>query len=171
MNRSGVAGAVLQTPLTPNQSINIIPKCNLENIHCSTILGAQDIGCVRPRHPHCLFYLPSLPSSFWFFVQFQIVLLFNFQITMFSNDFLQFLLFLFLRIFRTHTLQNCKGSRELKCWEKVHLPLCVMFHMPHVTYHKSWVAYHVSLFFSSFFFKQSGDTSWWRVCYQQGYPV
>ena len=35
----------------------------------------------------------------------------------------------------------------------------------------SHVVYHVSNVFFFSFFQQRGEASWWRVCYQRGYPV
>ena len=40
--------------------------------------------------------------------------------------------------------------------------------MSPVTCHMSHVTCHMSLFF--YFFLLSGETSWWRVCYQRGLP-
>ena len=47
----------------------------------------------------------------------------------------------------------------------------VTCHMSHVTYHVSGVACQVScvkFLFYFFFLGQSGEASWWRVCYQRG---
>ena len=60
-------------------------------------------------------------------------------------------------------------AKELKFWEKIylHTPVTCHCHMSEVMCHMSCV-----LFFLYFFWRgggeQSGDTYWWRVCYQQG---
>ena len=46
----------------------------------------------------------------------------------------------------------------------------VICHVSHVTCHVSHVIWiDINMYF--FFFLQSGRAIWWRVCYQQGYPV
>ena len=67
-------------------------------------------------------------------------------------------------------------ARELKFWEKIHLSPLVMCHLSHVTWNVLHVTCHMSqvtsqnILLFSFLFRQSGETSWWRVCYQQGLP-
>ena len=48
----------------------------------------------------------------------------------------------------------------------------VRCHMYHVACHMSCVMCHLSLFlfFLPLLFRQSGRTSWWRICYQWGLP-
>ena len=50
----------------------------------------------------------------------------------------------------------------------------VICHMSFVTCHMSCVTFHMSCvtchFFYFFFFGQSGEAFWWRVCYQRGLP-
>ena len=72
---------------------------------------------------------------------------------------------------------NCPISpvraRELKFWQKFHLPWPVRCHVSCVTYHMSCVTCHMwrvlCHFFSSFFGK-GGEISRWRVCHQWGLP-
>ena len=47
---------------------------------------------------------------------------------------------------------------------------CVMCHMSRVMCHMSQVTCHMSFFYFYFFFGQSGEAYWWRVCYQRGLP-
>ena len=46
---------------------------------------------------------------------------------------------------------------------------CVRCHVSHVICHMSGVTCHMSHLFL-FFFGQSGEAYWWRVCYQRGLP-
>ena len=64
----------------------------------------------------------------------------------------------FMEISPEHLHSQTVRDRELKFWDKVHLPLPAMCHLSHVICH---------LFFFFFFFLQSGETSRWRVCYQR----
>ena len=72
--------------------------------------------------------------------------------------------------------QTVRG-REVKFWDKVHLPhlSCVICHMSsvmcpvsHVTCHMSRVTCNYYNFFPPWL---NGETSRWRVCYKWGYPV
>ena len=62
---------------------------------------------------------------------------------------------------------------ELKC-ERIFTPLnmsSVMCHVSRVTCHLSHVTCaFLFCFFVCLFFGQSGETYWWRVCYQRGLP-
>ena len=78
-----------------------------------------------------------------------------------------------------HCLSKTVRTRELKFWENAHLPLCVTFHVSHITCHKSGVRCQVSgvrcqisgvRCHMSNFFLQSAGVSQWRVCYQRGLP-
>ena len=70
----------------------------------------------------------------------------------------------FLEIFPEHLQSQTVRARKLTFWEKVHLPLPDMCHMSHVM-----CPYF--LFYFLFIILQNAETSWWRVCYQRGYPV
>ena len=65
-------------------------------------------------------------------------------------------------------------ARELKFWEKAHLPIPVMCQVSHVTCHVSPVTCHMScvrfFFIFLFFFGLSGEASQGRVRYQRGLP-
>ena len=62
-------------------------------------------------------------------------------------------------------------ARELKFWETVHPPKHVTCHMSRVTMCQvSHVTCHMSRVMCHFFFSQSGEAYWWRVCYQRGLP-
>ena len=68
-----------------------------------------------------------------------------------------------------HNIMTAKPL-ELESWnfERMFTP----HHVSCVTYHLSRVTCHVSLvtIFFFFFFRQSGQDYWWRVCYQRGLP-
>ena len=55
-----------------------------------------------------------------------------------------------------------------KTFHKSRVPCHVTCHVSHVTYHMSHVIYLFLFLF--FFFRQSGEAYWWRVCYQRGLP-
>ena len=63
-------------------------------------------------------------------------------------------------------------AREQTFGEKVHLLLPVTCHVSCVTCNVSHVLCHMShvIFFSPFFFGQSGEAIRWRVCYERGLP-
>ena len=54
----------------------------------------------------------------------------------------------------------------------VSLQKCVTCHMSHITCHMSHVMCQVppDTFFFFFYIWQRGQATWWRVCYQQGWP-
>ena len=64
-------------------------------------------------------------------------------------------------------------ARKLKFWDMVCLPPNVMCQMLLVTCHVLFVMCHMwHIKCHLFFYGQSGETSMWRVCYQQrSYPV
>ena len=74
---------------------------------------------------------------------------------------------LFLQIFKI------RWSKGPEIFETIFTTPCVSFdtcHMSNVMFHVSHVPCHVSCV-PFFLFFVSGRFSWWRVCYQRGYPV
>ena len=51
---------------------------------------------------------------------------------------------IFLQIFKSLSRPNCKSFKELKFWENVHPPPCILCHMSYVTCHMLCVICHVS---------------------------
>ena len=87
--------------------------------------------------------------------------------------------------YATNLHSQAVRTRELKFWENVYLPPPVRCHMTHVICDMSCVTWYISpvtchmsvvtciiiyLFYLIFFFIESGETGWWRVCYQRGQP-
>ena len=72
----------------------------------------------------------------------------------------------FVEISSEHLHSQTVRARELKFWEKVHLPPPELCHVKHATCHMSCVI----LFFLNLFVGQSGEARRWRVCYQRGLP-
>ena len=75
----------------------------------------------------------------------------------------------FVKIYSTNLHSQTVGAREQTCWEKVSRVTC---HMSRVTCHLSHViTCHMShVICHNLFFKQRGEASQRRVCYQRGLP-